>query len=339
MKLLILGGSGWLGHAIAELAVRGGHQVTCVVRRTAVPAGVRLVRADRDQDDALPGVAASPWDAVIDLARQPGHVRRAVRDLRRVAGRYLFVSTCSVYASQAEIGADEDAALLPPLAADVASPEEYGSAKVACEDAVLQAFGDQRSVIVRPGLIGGPGDPSGRSGYWALRFAKPSNPEGRVLVPDTPELPTAIIDARDLASWIVRLAEGTAAGVFDAVGESVLFPDHLAVARSVAGHSGPVVRAPEDWLLERGVAEWSGPRSLPLWLADRDWYGMNSRPSARAKAAGLTLRPPADTLADSLAWDLDHVREPGSGAGLSDSEENALLSELQAANGLGRLGG
>lgn len=333
MKVLILGGSGWLGYAIAELATRAGHHVTCVVRRTTVPAGVRLVQADRDQGDALSSLATSRWDAVIDLARQPGHVRRAVRDLHRVADRYVFVSTCSVYASQAEIGAEEDAALLPPLVADdMASPEEYGSAKVACEDAVLEAFGDLRSVIVRPGLIGGPGDPSGRTGYWALRFAKPSNPEGRVVVPDAPELPTAVIDARDLASWIVRLAEGTAVGVFDAVGESVLFPEHLAIARSVAGRSGLAVLAPEDWLLERGVAQWSGPRSLPLWLADRDWYGMSTRPSARAKAAGLTLRPLADTLADSLARDLDHGRELGEGAGLTDGEENALLTELHAGS-------
>lgn len=329
MRFLVLGGTAWLGHAVTETAVRAGHRVTCLARGTGVPAGAARVQADRDDDDALAGVASSRWDAVIDVARQPGHVRRAVRDLEPVSDRFVFVSTCNVYASQAEIGADEDAALLEPLRDDaMGSPEDYGAAKVACEQAVLDAFGPDRAAIVRAGLIGGPGDPSGRTGYWPLRFARPSNPEQRVLVPDAPELPTAVIDVRDLADWLVRLAEGAAQGVFNATGDPVPFPEHVETARSVAGHIGPLVLVGRDRLAEQGVAEWSGPRSFPLWLADRSWYGMNARSNARARAAGLTLRPLADTLADALARDLDRLTDVARGAGLTDEDERELLGRL-----------
>ena len=331
MRLLILGGTGWLGRAAVEAALAAGHEVTCVVRGTGTPAGATLVRADRDTDSALAEVALSRWDAVIDVARQPGHVRRAVRDLGPVANRYVFVSTCSVYASQSEIGATEDAALLDPLTADeMTSMEDYGAAKVACEQAVLDGFGAERSAIVRAGLIGGPGDPSGRTSYWALRFDKPSNSEGRVLVPDVPELPTALIDVRDLAAWLVRLAERGECGVFNALGDPVSFAEHVEIARSVAGHIGSTVAVPQEWLIEHGVAEWSGPRSLPLWLADRSWYGMNARSNLRAHAADLQLRSLRETLADSLTWDRDHNTAIAQGAGLTDDEERELLAALDA---------
>ena len=329
MRFLILGGTAWVGHAVASTARDAGHQVTCVARGIAVPHGVSLVRADRDQDDALTTVAASSWDVVVDVARHPVHVRRAVRDLGDAADRFVFVSTASVYASQAEIGADEDAVLLAPLARDmIVSPEDYGPAKVAGENAVMDRFSANRAVIIRPGLIGGPGDPSGRTGYWPLRFASPSNPRGDVLVPNAPDLLTAVIDVRDLAGWIVRLAEAQARGTFNALGDPVPFADHIEVARLVAGHTGRVVKAADDWLVERGVAEWSGPRSLPLWLADRTWYGMNARSTARAGAAGLIRRPLSETVADSLAWAVENSVGIAQGAGLSNEDERELLAEL-----------
>jgi nucleoside-diphosphate-sugar epimerase len=331
MRFLVLGGTAWLGHTVAAAALHAGHQVTCVARGTGVPSAASLVQADRDDEDALAAVARSQWDAVVDVARQPGHVRRAVRDLSSVADRFVFVSTGNVYASQAEIGGDEDAALLDPLDGDsMASLDEYGPAKVACENAVLDGFGAQRAAITRAGLIGGPGDPSGRTGYWPLRFAHPSNPQGRVVVPDVPDLPTALIDVRDLANWIVRLAEGKAHGVFNAVGTPLPYPEHIEVARTVAGHTGPIVLATPDWLIDHGVAEWSGPRSLPLWLADQSWYGMNTRSNARALAAGLILRPLSETLADSLAWDLRHFDGVARGAGLTDVDERELLADLNS---------
>ncbi|GAB2703470.1 NAD-dependent epimerase/dehydratase family protein [Nocardia thraciensis] len=334
MNLLVLGGTAWLGSAIARSALDSGHRVTCVVRGTETPSGVSLIQADRDHDHALAEIATSRWDAVVDVSRQPGQVRRAVRDLESVTDRFVFVSSVSVYASQAEIGADESAAVLDPLAADaIGSPDDYGPAKVACEHAVLEEFGVRRTAIVRAGLIGGPGDPSGRTTYWPRRFAHPSNPEGLVLVPEAPELPTATIDVRDLATWTVRLAEGRAHGIFDAVGDPMAFPDHIQTARTVTGHTGPILVAPQDRLLDLGVAEWSGPRSLPLWLTDRSWYGLNARPSARARQAGLSTRPLPETLADSLRWDPGRSVDIANGAGLTDREERELLTRLTSTGG------
>lgn len=323
MKLLVLGGTAWLGRTTAASGVTAGHDVTCAARGTDVPDGARHVRVDRDDRDGLAPLADTRWDAVIDVSRQPGQVRRAARGLR--TDRYVFVSTCNVYASQAEIGADESATLLDPLDADVMTdPEDYGRAKVACEDAVREVFGNDRSAVVRPGLIGGPGDPTGRSTYWPRRFAAPSNPDGVVLAPDAPGLPTALIDVRDLAAWLLRLAEGAGSGAFNAQGEPHPFPAHLDAASAAAGHRRETVSAAEDWLAARGVNEWAGPRSLPLWLCDETWYGMNARSTARAVAAGLERRPLESTLADVLGGPVM------SGAGLTDEEERELLAQLPA---------
>ncbi|GAB3155958.1 SDR family oxidoreductase [Microbacterium neimengense] len=323
MKLLVLGGTAWLGRTTAASAIAAGHDVTCAARGTDVPDGARHVRLDRDIADGLAPLLDARWDAVIDVSRQPGQVRRATRRLR--TDRYVFVSTCNVYASQADIGAAESAALLEPLDADVMTdPEDYGRAKVACEDAVREVFGTDRSAIVRPGLIGGPGDPTGRSTYWPRRFAAPSNPEGVVLAPDAPGLPTALIDVRDLADWLVQLAEGTGSGAFNAQGEPHPFPAHLEAAKAAAGHRGEIFSAAEEWLASQAVNEWVGPRSLPLWLRDTDWYGMNARSTQRAVAAGLERRPLESTLADVLGGPVV------SGAGLTDEEERELLAQLPA---------
>ena len=247
MKLLVLGGTAWVGHTVAATAVAAGHEVTCLARRVDVPVAAVPVHADRDRDDAMASAAAEHWDTMIDVARQPGHVRRAVRDLEPRVERYVFVSSGNVYASQKEIGQNEDALRLDPLDADVmASMEDYGAAKVACENAVLAGFGSSRTVIARAGLIGGPGDLSGRSGYWPWRFAQPSGEDGAVLVPDAPELPTAIIDIRDLAAWLVLRAEGGPAGASTVTGIPVPFFEHIDAARATAAHHGPIVRAPES---------------------------------------------------------------------------------------------
>lgn len=336
MRLLVLGGTAWLGGGIAEVAIERGHQVTCLARGAEVPRGAELIRADRDADDALSRVAERSWDAVIDLARQPGHVRRAVRDLEPVAGSYLFISSVSVYASHSSRGGEESDPLLAPLTFEVYEDlNDYGAAKVACENAVLDAFGPDRSTILRPGLIGGPGDPTQRTDYWPWRFANPAVP-GRALVPQAEDLPTSVIDVRDLALWTVRCAEGEVTGVFNAMGPPTPFRVHLAAAREAAAEfavaPAEMVAAPPPWLLERDVAPWSGPRSLPLWLPGGDHDGMGDRSTAQAGAAGLTCRPLLDTLRDALAV---RLAAPDRGAprtaGLTDADERALLLDLENA--------
>jgi nucleoside-diphosphate-sugar epimerase len=330
MKFLVLGGTAWLGRTVAARARAAGHDVVCVARGSAPSAeGVRLIRTDRDAEDAYRDVVGETWDAVLDVARQPGHVRRAVAALEPVSGRYLFVSTCNVYADQRQLDQDEDAALLPALAADqMESMAQYGEAKVACELAVTQAFGSDRTLIARPGLIGGPGDTSGRSGYWPWRFAHPADVGGAVLTPAEVQIPSAMIDVRDLAAWLVSCAERHTSGVFNAQANRRPLGDHVAVARAVAGHSGPVRPASRQWLLEHGVQSWAGPKSLPLWVDDLDWCGMNARETRRAVGAGLLARPLEETLADTLAWENSLMTPPPHGAGLADDEERELLAAL-----------
>lgn len=331
MRILVLGGTAWLGGAVARTAHDAGHDVTCLARGSAgsTPAGVRLVVADRDHDDAYDEVAPERWDGVIDVSRQPGHVRGALAALAQGARRWVFVSTGNVYASQATIGADETAPLLPPLEGDtMTSMDDYGAAKVACENAVLDALGG-RAVIARSGLIGGPGDESGRTGYWPWRFAHPSNAAGTVLVPDAGSLPTSVIDVRDLARFLVdAVGDPRITGVYDAVANRCTLAEHLAVAREVAGHTGALARASEAWLRAQDVAEWTGPRSLPLWLTDPEWRGFAGRSGARILATGWRPRPLAETLADALAWEESRPSPGPHGAGLDDDTERGLLAAL-----------
>jgi 2'-hydroxyisoflavone reductase len=329
MQLLVLGGTAWLGGAVAADAIARGADVVCLARGAsgAVPDGARLVVADRWEPSALDAVRDERWDAVVDVSRQPGQVRAAVAALAPVAERFLLVSTANVYADQRTLGQDEDAPLLAALESDVmTSGDEYGPAKVACEQAVRAGFGADRSLIARAGLIGGPGDGSGRSGYWPWRFAHPSTDAGRVLVPDALERPTAVLDVRDLAAWLVDAAERGTSGTFDTLGRVLPLREHLEAARSVAGGHTTIVPADEQWLADHRVEEWSGPRSLPLWLRDPDWWGMNARTGERARAAGLTNRPLTETLADVLAWEEEQRANPH-GAGLTDDEERELLAE------------
>jgi nucleoside-diphosphate-sugar epimerase len=333
MRLLVLGGTAWLGGYLATTARDRGHAVTCLARGEsgATPTGVAFVRADRDAPDAYQEIADSEWDAVIDVSRQPGQVRQAAQALAARAGFFVYVSSGNVYADHSTPGADESAALLPALDGDVmASMETYGPAKVACERHVLNAFGADRSLIARVGLIGGPGDTSGRTGYWPLRFSRPAAADGSVLVPDVPHLSTQVIDVRDLATWLVLVGERRLAGVFNVVGETLPLAEHLATARTVAGHTGPLVAVDADWLEAHDVSTWMGERSLPLWLPLPEYAGFSSRDGSAARAAGLVHRPLAETLADTLAWEQTLDRHRTRRAGLSEEDERDLLRAAAA---------
>jgi nucleoside-diphosphate-sugar epimerase len=328
MRILVLGGTAWLGNHIVRTALGRGHEVTALARGEAgaVPEGAVFVRADRDRDDAMDAVAGRSWDAVIDVTRQPGHARRAVAALADRTGHWIFVSSASIYAGSTTVGEDEDAELLPALEGDVMeSMEDYGSAKAACERFVLDGMGAERTLIIRPSLIGGPGDWSGRSGYWPRRMARPSNPDGVVLVPDAPDVPVQLLDVRDLADWLVRCAERSTTGIANAGGPTHTLAEHLEQVRAVTGFTGSWQAADEEWLAGHGVEPWMGPRSLPLWLP-AEAFALNAHDLSRAAGLGLQTRPLAETLADTLAWEL---AEPGERrAGLSDEDERELLRAL-----------
>ena len=335
MRVLVLGGTAWLGAQVARTALAAGDDVTCLARGSAAgaPAGAALVHADRTRPGAYHQVAAGRWDLVVDVSRQPGQVRSAVAALAGRTGSWVFVSSGNVYADHRTPGQDEDGALLPALEGDVMqSMETYGEAKVSCEQHVLRGVGPDRALVARVGLIGGPGDVFDRTGYWPLRFARPAAEDGAVLVPDAPDLATQVVDVRDLAAWLLDAGRRGVAGVLNACGETVPLAGHLAVARAVAGHAGEVVRVDPQWLLDQGVEPWMGERSLPLWLTDPDWLGFNANDSSRARAAGLTTRPLAETLADTLAWELTRDLAARRRAGLSDADERALLAAAPPAS-------
>jgi nucleoside-diphosphate-sugar epimerase len=234
---------------------------------------------------------------------------------------WTFVSTISVYADHSVPGGSPDTLeLLPAITEDVEqdSPEKYGGNKVACEQLVQARAKD--ALVIRPGLIIGPGDPSGRFSYWPERLAE----GGDVLAPESPDRGTQAIDVRDLAAWIVSCAEQRRTGVYDASGPVVRIGDLVAAVMAAVGGEATVTWATADFLLERDVNYWSGPRSLPLWLPE-DSRGMTSHDVSAAVAAGLTTRPIGETAIDTLEW-LHSLRNPPT-TGLSRAEEQDLLDD------------
>ncbi|HEY3558526.1 MAG TPA: NAD-dependent epimerase/dehydratase family protein [Kribbella sp.] len=328
MEILILGGTAFLGRELAAQALARGHAVTCVARGEsgAVAPGATLVATDRSRPDAYDAIPAREWDAVFEVSWQPGFVKAALAAFGGRAKHWTYVSSGNVYEKFDTPGADESAVLREPAEQDVVDRELYGEAKVACEIASLDAVGD-RLVIARAGLIGGPGDSSDRAGAWVARAALA--PEEPMLVPDTPELATAVIDVRDLAGWLLDNAETGRTGTFDTYGPVVPFGEWVATAREVGGHTGPVVLAPQEWLEEQKVEQYMGPESLTMWITEPGYEGWSSRSGAAAKAAGLTHRPRREVMVDTLAWERELGLDRERRAGLSLAREKELIESLR----------
>jgi nucleoside-diphosphate-sugar epimerase len=329
-SVLVLGGTSWLGGRVAALARDAGHDVTCLARGESgtVPEGVPLVRGDRSRPDAYTALPDRRWDLVVDVARQPGHVRGAVAALAERADAWAFVSSCSVYASHADHAADESAALLPALEGDEATVEQYGEGKVACEQAVLEGR-DGAALVARSGLIVGSGDPSERFGYWPSRFALAARDGGPVLVPEQTGRPVQWVHVDDLAAWLLSAGLAGTTGVLNASGATAPLGAVLDAAADASGFTGERVPASDEALAAASVEEYMGPRSLPLWLHDTDWLGFQDRDTSAARALGLGQRPLADTVRDALAWE-EHLGldRPRTRAGLDRADELAIIAGL-----------
>lgn len=295
MKLLVLGGTIFLGRHVVAAALARGHAVT-LLNRGRHGAGLfpdveRLV-GDRDGD--LRALAAREFYATIDCSGYtPEQVARSAAALGARAGHVVFVSSISAYAGFEPGKVYDESA---PLAA---GHEGYGALKARAEEVLLAAC-PGRAAIVRPGLIVGPHDPTGRFTYWPRRVAL----GGQVLAPGRPERPVQFIDARDLAAWCVVLAEARTAGSFNAVGPRLPMRELLETCRDAADSDARFAWMPDEALLALGVAPWTG---LPLWLPESDpaFGGMLLADLGRARAAGLRTRDARATVEDTLAWTPD----------------------------------
>ncbi|GDY32129.1 NAD-dependent epimerase/dehydratase family protein [Gandjariella thermophila] len=332
MRMLVLGGTVFLGRTVAEEGVRRGHEVVCAARGESgtVPDGARLVRVDRNAEDALAALAGERFDAVVDVATMSYRwVSEALRALADRSGHWTFVSSINVYADTETVGQTTDAPLLDPVTAEAdrptpeVDPHLYGGIKVASENAVREATGE-RALVVRAGLIVGPGDRYDRFGYWPARFSR----GGRVAVPDVPKQPFQYVDVRDLAAWIVSASEQRLPGTFDGAGPARPLLDVLRdIADAVGAPGTELVPVPVETLLEAGVTPWAGPRSLPLW-APSTHHGFVAHDTTATLAAGLRPRPLAEVARDALGYErslgLDRERR----AGLTPAGEADLLARL-----------
>jgi nucleoside-diphosphate-sugar epimerase len=329
MRLLVLGGTVFLGRAVARQALAAGHEVTCAARGTSgkPPAGARFVRVDRDAPDGLSALDGERYDAVVDVARLPSHVRSALAGLADRVRHWVFVSTASVYAETATPDLPVDATpLLPPappgedLDDKAGGPEAYGSNKVACEQAITAAVGADRSMLCRAGLVIGPEDGSGRFEYWVRRMAR----GGQVLAPGTPADRVQFVDVRDLAAWLIHAAQTGLAGTYNGIGAPISRADFLAGVAEGVGGAPALTWVDQEFLVANEVKPWSGERSLPIWLPLPEYAGFMTRDASAALAAGLRPRPLADTAADTLEWLADQP-DATARCGLAAADEADVL--------------
>ncbi len=337
LRMLILGGTGFIGPAQVEYALSRGHTITLFNRGRTNPGlfpGVEKLVGDRNAPggyDALEG--NREWDVVIDNpTTYPRWVRGAADALAGRTKHYMFVSTISVFSDFSRPGMDEGGPLNPPgdpeaTAMTPQGPASYGSLKVRSEMDARERFG-ANVTVVRPGLIVGPGDLSDRFSYWPVRVQK----GGEILAPGTPDDPTQYVDARDLGEWMIRLAENRVMGTFNATGPST--PTNMAEMlygiKAVTGGDARFTWVDADFLQAQRVSAWS---EMPVWQPARGrTAGFMSINCSKAYAAGLTFRPLAVTVEETLGW--YHTRPPEQQerlrAGIAPEKEAQVLAAWHA---------
>lgn len=332
MRVLVIGGSVFLGPHLVDALHAGGHDVTIFNRgqaRATPPAGVEFIRGDRERDLGL--LEGRAWDSVIDTCGfVPRIVRESVRLLASRVAQYVFVSSISAYADPLGGNFDESEPLatLPDPTVEAITGDTYGGLKALCEKEVARNRPD-RAMIVRPGLIVGPLDPTDRFTYWPHRFAL----GGEAIVPAPATHGISFIDVRDLAAWIVHAVERSISGEYNAAGDvaRTSMGDLVEACRAAAAANAARPEwVPAQFLLDRGVTPWG---DLPLWLAEGQ-NGILRAKSAKADAASLRHRPISQTVADTLAWSRSAGMQRTLKAGLSAEREAQLLAQWHAAQAL-----
>jgi 2'-hydroxyisoflavone reductase len=341
MKILVIGGTRFVGRHFVTAALARGHELTLFNRgRQPAPAeGVETIQGDRNLD--LGKLAGRRWDAVLDM---PGLLPRAVRAsteaLRDAVDRYVYVSSVSVYADVSEPGVDEGsqtetltqeqldrANAIDAVEATAASYGDlYGGLKTLCEQVAEEAM-PQRVLVLRPGLIVGPYDYTDRFTYWVARVAR----GGEVLAPGRRERHVQFIDARDLAEWTVQMIERRQTGVYNCTGVpgAVTMGEVLDECKAASSSDASFTWVDEEVLAREKVGAWS---ELPLWLPESEpsLKGFMYVNCDKAFAAGLTFRPLAETVKDTLAWQKTRTDQTLK-AGLDPEKEQRLLEHWQSA--------
>lgn len=335
-SILLLGGTGFLGPHVVNAALARGHKVTLFNRGKTRPElfpDVEKLRGDRD--GKLEALHGRTWDACVDTS---GYVPRIVKMSAELLApsikQYLFISTVSVYAGGAPVGADEDAPLEQiddPTSEDIKGNDfkNYGALKALSEKAAEAAM-PGRVANIRPGLIIGPGDPTGRFTHWPVRLAE----GGEVLCPGDGSTPVQYIDGRDLGDWIVRLVEQNTVGTMNALGPErrITMKEVIDACNAAAGNKATPVWVDSKFLEKHAVAPWA---EMPMWIPNEGEYvGFGTTSNARALKAGLTFRPIGDTAKDTLAWletVPEHLKTRFRSSGIARDKEDKILAAWKAA--------
>lgn len=329
MRILIIGGTRFLGRHLVEAALERSHDVTLFNRGKSNPdlfPRLETIIGDREKD--VEKLKGRIWDAVIDTSGYfPRIVRLSTEVLEPSVTRYVFISSISVYENFRKIGINESDPVgkIQDETIEEITGESYGPLKALCEQAVHNIFGPERTLIIRPGLIVGPHDPTDRFTYWPVRVAR----GGDVLAPQKPAAAIQIIDVRDLSEWIIQLIAENASGIYNATG-----PDYeltlgklLDVSRQVSGSDANFKWASVDFLNEHKVEAWS---DMPTWVPDdEEGVGFSRVDVSKAIAAGLTFRPLEETVRDTLQWAKTRPGDHEWRAGLTAEREAQVLSALK----------
>jgi len=328
MKILILGGTRFLGRHLVDAALAAGHEVTLFNRGNTNPTlfpNVETVQGDRERD--IEKLSGREWDAVIDVAGYlPRIVRLSAQALEKGVKRYVYISSISAYAGFQKVGINESDPVgkLEDESVEQITEETYGPLKALCEKTVQEIYGD-RALILRPGLIVGPYDPTDRFTYWPMRVKR----GGDMITPDRPDTPIQIIDVRDLAEFIIKLIEENASGIYNATGPDteLSLGNMLDTCKRVTGSVAAFHWTSVEFLKEHEVAPWS---DMPVWIPDTDEDAGFSRVDvSKAVNAGLKFRPLEETIRDTIAWADTRPDDHEWRAGLNPDKERVLLTLLK----------